>query len=123
MNIIGIGTDMVQQSRIRLLYERYGERFINRILSLDEQRIFNTLNQPCAFLAKRFAAKEAVSKALGIGIGEKLAFNEISVTNLSSGQPQVTLLGKAEILGINKSIHISLSDEKDYALAFVVICQ
>lgn len=121
MTIFGIGTDIVQQSRIQALFERFGERFIKRILSLEEQKLFHEFNQSCVFLAKRFAAKEAVSKALGIGIGKTLAFNEISVTNLPSGQPIVRLLGKAQPLSAGKEIHISLSDEKEYALAFVII--
>lgn len=121
MSIIGIGTDIVQQSRIQALYERYGEKFVKRILSLEEQKVFYAINQSCGYLAKRFAGKEAVSKALGIGIGPQLSFREISITNLPSGQPVVELLGNAQQLAKHKNIQISLSDEKEYALAFVII--
>lgn len=121
MKIVGIGTDIVLQSRIKALIEKFGERFIQRILSADEQLSYYRANQSAAFLAKRFAAKEAVAKAFGTGIGKKLRFNEISVTNLPSGKPHITLLGKAASLMENKEVHISLADEKEHALAFVVI--
>jgi holo-[acyl-carrier protein] synthase len=125
MTILGIGTDMVAKSRIKVLIERFPEKFAARILSEDELKCFNLNKQTAVdYLAKRFAGKEAVAKALGTGIGEKVAFNEISITNLPSGKPQVTLLGKAQILITEfniKAIHISLSDEKDFALAFAVV--
>ena len=119
--ILGIGTDIVQKSRINVLWERFGNKFVQRILAPQEQAIFFKSNQKIAFLAKRFAAKEAVAKALGTGIGTALAFNEISVTNLPNGKPHVVLLGKAKNILDTKSLMISLSDEKDYALAFVII--
>lgn len=121
--MLGIGTDLVAKSRIGSLVENFPERFAQRILSKAELNNYYK-KRSIDFLAKRFAGKEAVAKALGTGIGEKVAFHEISITNLPSGQPQVTLLGKAEKLMKEfniKKIHISLSDEKDFALAFVVI--
>lgn len=123
MSILGVGTDLVAKFRIRALLGRYQERFVNRVLSAEEQIEYN--KQPSVdFLAKRFAGKEATAKALGTGIGKKIAFREISILNHLSGQPQVTLMGKATelIKEFNiQAIHISLSDEKDYALAFVII--
>lgn len=127
MSILGIGTDMVAKSRIKGLIERFPEKFAARILSEDELKYLKLNKQTTVdYLAKRFAGKEAVAKALGTGIGEKVAFNEISITNLPSGKPQVTLLGKAQTLitELNiKALHISLSDEKDFALAFAVVEQ
>lgn len=120
----GIGTDLVDIARIASLYEAYGDRFAKRILSDDELRLFHHQHQSIPFLAKRFAGKEAVAKALGTGIGEKVAFTEISITNEANGKPIVNLLGKAHLLlsELNISeIHISLSDEKHYALAFAII--
>jgi holo-[acyl-carrier protein] synthase len=124
MSIIGIGTDLVQLTRIEALFTRYGDRFVERILSAHEKSVLSGMQDKIPFIAKRFAAKEAVAKALGCGIGESVAFTEISIENLPSGKPQVVLLGKAQALLIAqgiKDIHISLSDEKEYALAFVIV--
>lgn len=121
----GVGTDLVEIGRIAALFERFGERFVNRILSEAEYVLFKQQNESIAFLAKRFAGKEAVAKALGTGLGVQVAFTDISITNLQNGKPVVELLGKASTLtselGIQK-ILISLSDEKKYALAFAVAC-
>lgn len=123
MNVYGIGTDMVQISRISDLFAKYGERFTKRILSQPEQAAFKQHNEAIAYLAKRFAGKEAVAKALGTGIGSHLAFTQISITNQANGKPIVTLLGEAEsyfqLKGVGE-IMISLSDEREYALAFVI---
>lgn len=119
----GIGTDMVEIARIAALYERYGDRFVKRILSSSEQVIFHQQHQSVAFLAKRFAGKEAVAKALGTGIGAQVPFTEISITNEQNGKPFVTLEGSAKTLLSEFNLHeilISLSDEKSYALAFAV---
>ncbi|MBS0286136.1 MAG: holo-ACP synthase [Proteobacteria bacterium] len=124
MNILGIGTDLVALARIETLLARFGDKFIARILAPDEKVHYEQSANSVSYFAKRFAAKEAVAKAFGTGIGANLAFNEISITNLESGQPVVSFLGKSkgyvETLNIQQ-IHISLSDEKLYALAFVVI--
>lgn len=122
-SIRGVGTDLVAKERIAKIYARYPKRFITRILSQDEQQCLPKKGR-IDFLAKRFAGKEAVAKALGTGIGARVAFHEISITNLPSGQPQVKLLGKAKKLLEEKQIshiHISLTDEKDLALAFVIL--
>jgi holo-[acyl-carrier protein] synthase len=123
MKILGIGTDMVERARVTKLMNRFGQKFIERILSSEEQQILEKHAEPSGYIAKRFAAKEAVAKALGTGIGV-VAFNEISITNLPNGKPIVNFVGKSkdyvQIFNI-KDIMISLSDEKAYALAFVVI--
>ena len=123
MSLVGIGTDLVQLTRIQDLLERYGERFVSRILSEEERKLFTTTLPTVAYLAKRFAGKEAVSKALGTGIGKVLSFQDISILNHPTGQPFVTLHGNGKALADQlkvSQIMISLSDEKDYALAFVV---
>lgn len=126
MKIIGIGTDLVQQSRINELFLRFGRKFVQRILSETELAFFDQTRQRQAYLAKRFAAKEAIAKALGVGFGQFLTFKEISVVNSASGKPEVIFLGKskefADKLNVAE-VMISLSDEKDYALAFAVAVQ
>ncbi|MGD9592658.1 MAG: holo-ACP synthase [Candidatus Berkiella sp.] len=124
--IMGIGTDLVSLARIEILLLRFGQKFTKRILTDPELAHFQSSSNPVSYLAKRFAAKEAVAKAFGTGIGAHLSFNEISVTNLPSGQPTVAFIGKSKEyvqMSPMKSLHISLSDEKAFALAFVVITQ
>lgn len=124
--IIGIGTDIVQIKRISITRQRFGEKFVRRILTLNEQIKMNTLQpqQQDAFLAKRYAGKEAVVKALGCGIGSLATWQEIEILNDSYGAPYVQLSGKTAQTLANKissaRIHISLSDDNN-ALAFVVI--
>lgn len=119
----GIGTDIVEIARIASLYERFGDRFAKRILSEAEFELFVRQHYSMSFLAKRFAGKEAVAKALGTGIGAQVAFTEISITNQPNGRPIVELLGKAHNLYADLNINtlsISLSDERLYALAFSI---
>ncbi|NLQ18237.1 holo-ACP synthase [Marinomonas sp. M1K-6] len=123
--IIGVGTDLVDIARIAQSIERLGERFINRILTADEKvrwsKISN-LEKANAYVAKRFAAKEAAVKALGTGIGSGVSFQHFSVSNLPTGQP--VLIVDACITtryDFPVSWHLSLSDEKAYAQAFVVL--
>jgi holo-[acyl-carrier protein] synthase len=120
----GIGTDIVQIGRIKTVYDRQGARFVDRILSLSEQEIFHRRHQSMAFLANRFAGKEALAKALGTGIGQGVRFVDLEILPNALGQPQVTLSGVAQerliALGAREA-RISLSDEKDYAVAFAVL--
>lgn len=124
--IVGVGSDLVHISRIEAVLERQGEAFARRILRPEEFETFCQKNNPrqqAAFLAKRFAAKEALSKALKTGIGD-VSWQHILITNSASGAPEITLSEQAltvsEALGA-EAIHLSLSDEKDMALAFVVL--
>ena len=124
--IVGIGSDLVHISRVEAVLERQGEAFAKRILRPEEFETFFQKNKPgqrAAFLAKRFAAKEALSKALKTGIG-KVSWQHILVTNSLSGTPEITLSDQAlsvfKALGA-ESVHLSLSDEQDLALAFVVL--
>ena len=121
--IVGIGVDIVQIERISASLRRLGEAFARRILTDAELQAFRRNNQSAAFLAKRFAAKEAASKALGTGIG-KVSFQHIEITNNDLGAPLLSFSGYAAELQQQKGIvglHLSLSDEKDAAIAFVVL--
>ena len=126
--LFGIGTDIVQVARIKKIVSRYGAAFARRILSEVEYKIYQDLSthQQIHYLAKRFAAKEAVSKALGTGISNGIAFKDISITNNSHGQPVVTYLGEAQRYVMKHHIQetfISLADEQDFAVAFVTVLQ
>ena len=122
--IFGIGTDIVEVKRIRNLDSL--EKFADKILSLNELEVFKSQidEKKVTFLAKQFAAKEAVSKALGTGIGTDIRFNQIEILRNSDGKPYLNHDGIITTicndLGITKT-HVSLSDEKKYALAFVIL--
>ena len=125
MNMYGIGTDIVSIHRIKNSLKN--KNFINRVFNEKEifkcKKIKNSIN--C--YAKRFAAKEAFSKALGTGISKGINFNEIVILNKKSGKPYISIIGQTKKT-INKKfnrkkskISLSLSDEKKYAVAFVTI--
>lgn len=126
--MMGIGTDIVQIPRIeKLLGSTKGKAFVLRILNTKEQALAEkhkkNKKQYAAHIARRFAAKEAVAKALGTGIGAAVGFHDITITNLPSGAPKAELSAKAKRLlkGTKTSIHLSLSDDYPAALAFAVI--
>ena len=121
--IVGIGTDIIQVDRIEQSLDRLGEAFARRILTDAELATFKACKQPAAFLAKRFAAKEAAAKALGTGIG-KVSFQHLEVSNDAAGAPKLKFYGYAKELQMMKAInrlHLSLSDEQDNAVAFVIL--
>lgn len=123
LNIYGIGTDIVQTSRIAKIYNKYHNKFIERILTAEEISILNQRNNKINYIAKRFAAKEALSKALKRGIGEKISFKDISVLNDKNGAPYFTVSKKLQkfIDNLNiEQLHLSLSDESDYVVGFVI---
>jgi len=121
--IVGVGTDIVDVERIEKLYVKQGEAFVNRILSETEIIEFEKQTFPERFLAKRWALKEAVSKALGTGFTDGVSFKEMTIGHKTSGQPILELTGstleKAEVLCIT-DWSISVSDEKLHAVAFVI---
>jgi len=121
--IIGIGTDIVDVDRIAKVYLRQGQAFVNRLLSTEERSELDTQHYPERFLAKRWALKEAVSKALGTGIAQGVCFKDMTIGHKSSGQPFLQLAGKtlekAKELGIT-DWSISVSDEKHHTVAFVI---
>ncbi|WP_006786215.1 holo-ACP synthase [Thiorhodospira sibirica] len=124
MNIIGIGTDLVSIARIRQVIERHEERFAQRILHPLEWARYSSQHDPAAFLARRFALKEAVSKALGVGIGQYMSLQDAWLEYTDLGQPTLGLSGQAlataQRLGVVQK-HVSLADEREFALAFVVL--
>jgi holo-[acyl-carrier protein] synthase len=129
--IIGTGHDLVDIRRIEKLLDTQGERFLERCFTAEEIALAEKRKGGGLYattLAKRFAAKEACAKALGCGIGEFAALNEIGVVHSESGRPEMLLTGAAaERLaaivpeGMRGQLHVSLSDEYPYASAFVVI--
>ena len=123
--IFGIGTDIVDISRVKKLLNT-NKKLINRIFSIKEIKYCESRSNKIASYSKRFAAKEAFAKALGTGISKGISFNEISINNNKNGSPFIELLGKTKTITKNltkkkKKIYLSLSDEKKYALAMVVI--
>jgi holo-[acyl-carrier protein] synthase len=123
--IVGIGTDIIQIDRIKKLFDKYQEAFLVKNFHPKECEFFSNLSQEksISYLAKRFAGKEAVSKAFGSGIGAGLAFKDIAILNDEFGAPYVEISSAlGENLAKNK-IHISLSDDYPIAVAFVVISQ
>lgn len=122
--IYGIGTDIVRVARMEKNLERFGDRFARRILTPRELGDYGKVVKREHFLAKRFAAKEATAKAMGIGFRDGLTLRQIGVGHDIRGKPQLEFVGfAAEFLrkeGIN-SVHISLADEADHAVAFVTL--
>jgi len=124
MKIYGVGTDIVSVDRIKKLIKN--KNFLERLFSKEETSKCSKLNNSNNCYAKRFAAKEAFSKALGTGISNGINFNEIIVMNEKNGKPFIKLSGKTLKIIKKKfkkkpSISLSLSDEKKYAVAFVTI--
>lgn len=125
MEIIGIGTDIMETSRLQETLARHGESFRKRVFTASELAECTAKKQVgTEYLAGRWAAKEALSKALGCGIGSKCSFTDIEVVNNASGAPEIVLSGKAleTFHALNgRKIHISISHEKHYAVATVII--
>lgn len=124
MSVVGIGNDIVDIRRIAKMSSNAQQRLAKRILTEKEFQHYLTLKQPERFLAKRWAGKEAVAKALGTGIANGVSFQHIEIVSLASGQPTLELTSQALTLANElaaTSWHISLSDEVKYATAFVVL--
>lgn len=122
--IFGIGTDIVEYARVEKIHARYGDRFAERILSEDEIAEFRLHSNPARYLAKRFATKEAFAKAVGSGLREPVTLRRIGTTHDDLGKPMLvfheTLSTHLEQLGI-KGHHLSISDERNLVVAFVVL--
>jgi holo-[acyl-carrier protein] synthase len=122
--ILGTGIDIIEVARITSSYEKFGERFVNRILVAGEIAYCLGHRRPGPFLAARFAAKEAVSKAFGTGIGAELGWQDIEIRRRESGEPLVVLLGKGQELfaarGARK-LHVSLTHTEQYAAAMAIL--
>jgi holo-[acyl-carrier protein] synthase len=126
--ILGIGTDLANIDRIAATLDRFGDRFRNRVFTPAEQRKAEARRETAATYAKRWAAKEACSKALGTGLRMGIAWRDMAVTNLPTGQPVMAVTGWAERRlaamtppGHTAVIHVSLTDDAPWAQAFVVI--
>jgi len=122
--ILGTGIDIVETKRIREILEEFGERFLNRIFHDAEAAYARTMKKADLHLAARFAAKEAISKAFGTGIGEHLGWKDMEIRRRDSGEPYVVMHGKG--LELMKSrgvtaIHVSLSHTDGYAAASAVL--
>lgn len=125
--IYGIGTDIVEIDRIADILAKNPEGFIKRILNEHEQQLYKnraSTRSGASYVAKRFAAKEAFAKAIGTGIGKVVSFQDLTVRNNEQGKPYIIVSEKLRLYCINNNIkgaHLSLSDEKNQAVAFVVI--
>lgn len=126
--ILGIGTDLANIERIEKTLERFGDRFRNRVFTATEQKKAENRRDIAGTYAKRWAAKEACSKALGTGLRMGIAWKDMSVSNLRTGQPVMEVTGWAKERlesmtpdGHEAVIHVTLTDDHPWAQAFVVI--
>jgi len=121
--ISGVGTDIAAVARLGQLYERHGERALEKLLAPAERADFAKASDPARFLAKRFAAKEAFGKALGIGVAAPATLPNISIVHDVLGKPSFAYAPElAQLLAeLGLVAHLSISDEREFALAFVVL--
>jgi len=122
--ILGTGIDIIEVERIRASFEKFGERFVNRILHPAEIAYCLSHKNPAPFLAARFAAKEAISKAFGTGIGAALGWHDLEIRRKESGEPYVVLHGKGnELLEKRnaRAVLISLSHTQNYAAVVAIL--
>jgi holo-[acyl-carrier protein] synthase len=122
--ILGLGIDIIEVARIRNSHERFGERFLQRILRPAEIAYCLSYRDPAPFLAARFAAKEAISKAFGTGIGQHLSWQDMEVARKDSGEPFVILHENSQTLLQKrgaKQILISISHTQNYAAVVAIL--
>jgi len=122
--ILGVGIDIIEVARVNASHARFGERFLNRLLLADEIAYCLSHKNPAPFLAARFAAKEAISKAFGTGIGAQLGWQDMEIRHRESGEPFVVLHGKGQKLfkaRKAKRLLVSLSHTQNYAAAMAVL--
>ena len=121
--IAGVGTDIVAVARLGKLYARHGERALEKLLATQERVDFDKASDPARFLAKRFAAKEALGKALGIGVATPATLPNIAIVHDSLGKPAFAYAPELEEMLRERGLiaHLSISDEQEFALAFVVL--
>ena len=122
--IYGIGTDIVEIKRLTAMKSL--DTFANKVLTENELKVFDDLtnSKKASYLAKQFAAKEAIAKAFGTGLKDPIQLNNIEILRNDEGKPTFNplngLISKITDLGITKT-HVSLADEKDYAIAFAIL--
>jgi holo-[acyl-carrier protein] synthase len=124
--IFGVGTDIVEIARIRETWERFGERFVERLLMPEERALFVTSKWPVRFLAMRFAGKEATVKAMGTGFRHGMWIRDVGIVNNDWGRPLVVFSARGDgtrrRLGIGDA-HVSLTDDAGLVVAFAVVMQ
>ncbi len=122
--IFGIGTDVVQLARVEATYERYGENFVRRLLMPEEEAAFRLYKRPARFLAMRFAAKEAIVKALGTGFAHGVWIRDVGIAANAWGRPEVIWSergrGVRDRLGAGEG-HVTLTDEAGLVVAVAVL--
>lgn len=122
--IFGVGTDLVELSRIQATYDRFGDHFVDRLLMDEERKLFELNKWPVRFLAMRFAGKEATVKAMGTGFRHGMWLRDVGIVNNNWGRPLVIFSergqGVCERLGIAAS-HVSLTDDAGLIVAFAVV--
>ena len=122
--IFGVGTDLVQVERVEGVYARFGRHFVERLLMPEELAAFERYRRPVRFLAMRFAAKEAIVKAMGTGFAHGVWVRDVGFVANSWGRPEVVFSARgrrvADALGVGEG-HVSLSDEAGFVLAFAVL--
>ena len=124
MSVIGIGVDLVECERIQHSIDRFGDRFLRRVFTDGEIEYSTSMKFPARHLAARFAAKEAVSKAFGTGIGKAMGWRDIDVRKKPSGEPYLVLIGHAEELAQTRGVttsSITLSHTDHHAMAMIVL--
>jgi holo-[acyl-carrier protein] synthase len=124
VSVLGIGVDMIETQRIERSLERFGEHFLHRVFTAGEIAYCQSMKYPARHFAARFAAKEAVSKAFGTGIGKAMGWREIDVHKKPSGEPFVVLSGGARNLANHRNIRavwISLSHTHEHAVAMIAL--
>ena len=124
--IFGVGTDIVELSRIEATYRRFGEHFVRRLLMDEERVLFDKSKWPARFLAMRFAAKEATVKAMGTGFAHGMWIRDVGIINNEWGRPLIIWSERGqrlcESMGIGEG-HVSLSDDAGMVMAFAVVMQ
>jgi len=120
MSVYSIGVDLIEIERIKKLLDRYGDKFLKRIFT-DVEIEYSSKKKDKGSFAARFAAKEAVFKSTGLGLGKGMTWRDVEVINDPKGKPEVRLYGKTAELLAQKKVQLSLSHSKDASIAMVVV--
>jgi len=122
--ILGTGIDIIEVARVKASCERFGDRFLQRVLVAEEIAYCQSHKNPAPFVAARFAGKEAISKAFGTGIGKQLGWRDMEIRRKESGEPYVVLHEKGQKLLKERGariVHITLSHTESYAAAMAIL--